>query len=30
VDGRWVIALNHVSSRGMTEPAAGSNVQETR
>jgi uncharacterized protein (TIGR02246 family) len=30
VDGRWVIALNHVSSREMAEPPAGSNVQGTR
>ncbi len=30
VDGRWVIALNHVSSREMAEPAPASNVQGTR
>ena len=30
VDGRWVIALNHVSSRQVTEPTAPSGVQETR
>ena len=30
VGGRWVIALNHVSSREVTEPVAGSNVQGTR
>ena len=30
VDGRWVIALNHVSSREVAEPAPASNVQGTR
>ena len=30
VNGHWVIALNHVSSREMAEPAAGSNVQQGR
>jgi uncharacterized protein (TIGR02246 family) len=30
VDGRWVIALNHVSSRETPEPAAPSNVQPER
>ena len=30
VNGRWVIALNHVSSRETAEPAAGSNVQQGR
>ncbi len=30
VDGRWVIALNHVSSREVAEPARASNVQGTR
>lgn len=30
VDGRWVIALNHVSAREVTEPAARSDVQGER
>ncbi|MDQ8755810.1 nuclear transport factor 2 family protein [Sphingosinicella sp. LHD-64] len=30
VDGRWVIALNHVSSREATEPSPDSNVQQGR
>jgi len=30
VDGRWVIALNHVSSREAAEPAARSDVQGER
>jgi len=30
VDGRWVIALNHVSSREVVEPTAEPGVQEGR